>query len=65
MIHGNRGKVSNRKIWDENRFRALSLVLEFYHDFAPAFAAEKLAEHHGIYISSETLRQWMVSDGIW
>jgi len=65
LIHGNRGKVSNRKIRGEIRFRTLSLVREFYHDFGPTFAVEKLVEHHGIHISSETLRQWMISDGIW
>ena len=65
LIHGNRGKVSNRKIRDEVKLRALSLVREFYYDFGPTFAAEKLLEKHSINISSETLRQWMISDGIW
>jgi len=65
LIHGNRGKVSNRKIRDEVKLRALSLVCEFYYDFGPTFAAEKLLETHSINISSETLRQWMISDGIW
>jgi len=65
LIHGNRGKVSNRKIRDEVKLRALSLVREFYYDFGPTFAAEKLLEKHDINVSSETLRQWMISDGIW
>ena len=65
LIHGNRGKVSNRKIRDEVKLRALSFVREFYYDFGPTFAAEKLLEKHSINISSETLRQWMISDGIW
>ena len=65
LIHGNRGKESNRKIRDEVKLRALSLVREFYYDFGPTFAAEKLLEMHSINISSETLRQWMISDGIW
>jgi len=65
LIHGNRGKVSNRKIRDEVKIRTLSFVREFYYDFGPTFAAEKLLEKHSINISSETLRQWMISDGIW
>jgi len=26
---------------------------------------EKLAENHDIHVSSETLRQWMITAGIW
>jgi len=65
LIHGNRGKVSNRKIRDDIKLRALGLVRKHYHDFGPTFAAEKLLEKHEISISSETLRQWMISDGVW
>jgi len=65
LIHGNRGKVSNRKIRDEIKLRSLALVRSHYHDFGPTFAAEKLLEKHEINVSSETLRQWMISDGIW
>jgi hypothetical protein len=28
-------------------------------------AAEKLAEHHGCLVSRETLRGWMIADGLW
>jgi hypothetical protein len=28
-------------------------------------AAEKLAEHHGCSVSRETLRGWMIADGLW
>ncbi len=34
-------------------------------DFGPTFAAEKLAERHGRRVSRETLRQWMIADGLW
>ncbi|MDX8382559.1 MAG: hypothetical protein R8M45_00665 [Ghiorsea sp.] len=68
LIHGNRGyrgKLSNRKIQDEIKLRCLALVRRHYHNFGPTFAAEKLLEKHQISISSEALRQWMISDGIW
>jgi hypothetical protein len=35
-----------------------------WHDFGPTFASEQLAEQ-GIDVSKETLRQWMIEDGIW
>jgi len=47
------------------KHRALALIRKNYYDFDPTFAAEKLLEKHEISISSETLRQWMISDGIW
>ena len=34
-------------------------------DFGPTLAAEMLAQHHGLRISRETLRKWMVEAGIW
>jgi len=65
LIHGSRGKVSNRKIRDELKQQILSLVRKHYPDFGPSFAAEKLAENHDLTVSSETLRQWMMADGLW
>src|ERR1700685_1059525 len=47
------------------RALALSIVRERYGDFGPTFAAEKLTEHHGCSISHETLRGWMIADGLW
>lgn len=44
---------------------ALALVREHYADFGPTLAAEKLAERDGVKSSRETLRKWMVADGLW
>lgn len=65
LIHGNRGQVRHRKIRDELKQQILSLVRQHYFDFGPTFAAEKLAEVHDLTVSSETLRQWMIADGLW
>jgi hypothetical protein len=43
----------------------LSIVRERYADFGPTLATEKLAEHHGCSVSRETLRGWMIADGLW
>ena len=59
------GKPSNRRYPAEFRDKVLKLVRERYHDFGPTFAAEKLAESHGVQVSHETLRQWMIEDGLW
>jgi hypothetical protein len=46
------------------RTLALSIVSERYADFGQTFAAEKLAELHGCSVSRETLRGWMIADGL-
>jgi hypothetical protein len=43
----------------------LDLVRAHYPDFRPTFAREKLVERHGLGISKETLRQWMIESGLW
>jgi hypothetical protein len=41
----------------------LALAREWYADFGPMLAAEKLAEDHSLKVSRETLRKWMAEDG--
>ena len=65
LIHGNRGKVSNRKLSTAFKEKVIALVRKHYWDFGPTFAAEKLAERDDIKVSSETLRQWMICEGLW
>ena len=65
LISRKRGRPSNRKTPDSLRRSALAIVRERYADFGPTFAAEKLAALHEIEISHETLRKWMIADGLW
>jgi hypothetical protein len=43
----------------------MQIVRAHYVDFGPTLAHEKLTESHGVRISVETLRQWMLTDGLW
>lgn len=63
--HKARGKAPNNKIHRAKRDYVLALVKENYADFGPTLAAEMLAQHHGFKVSRETLRKWMVDDGLW
>ena len=63
--HKARGKAPNNKIHHAKRDYAVALVKENYADFGPTLAAEMLAEHHGFKVSRETLRKWMIGDGLW
>jgi hypothetical protein len=60
-----RGRPSNRKRGEIFRATVLGFVRERYVDFGPTLAAEKLSERHGLRIGVETLRQWMMADGLW
>jgi transposase len=63
--HKARGRRSNNRIDPMVREFAVKLVRDNYIDFGPTFAAEKLAENHGLKVSRETLRKWMQDAGIW
>jgi Winged helix-turn helix len=65
LLSKRRGKPSNNRLPSEVRALALSIVRDRYADFGPTLAAEKLAEHHGCSVSRETLRGWMIADGLW
>ena len=65
LLSKRRGKPSNHRLPAEVRILALSIVRERYADFGPTLAAEKLAEHHGCSVSRETLRGWMIAEGLW
>lgn len=60
-----RGRPSNRRHGETFRCTVLALVREHYPDFGPTLASEKLAERHDLKIGVETLRQWMMADGLW
>jgi hypothetical protein len=63
LLSKRRGKPSNHRF--PVRALALSIIRDRYADFGPTFAAEKLAEQLGCSVSRETLRGWMIADGLW
>ena len=65
LVSGRRGKPSNSATAEAARREAMELVRERYPDFGPTFAREKLVEEHGHRLSVETLRQWLIADGLW
>jgi transposase len=66
VIHGLRGKPSNRRILEATEKEAVkTLSAEVYEDFGPTLAAEYLRKKHGIEASKETVRQWMIRGKLW
>jgi len=65
LVSRHRGKHPNNRISDARRREILDLVRSRYADFGPTLACEKLAECHDHRISVETVRQWMIAEGLW
>ena len=65
LIHKLKGKPSNHKMSQHHKVKAISLVKERYFDFHPTLASEKLEEYHNLHIQPETLRLWMIEEGLW
>src|SRR5258705_7897731 len=64
MLHGLRGRPSNRKFAVTFEQKVLARIRERYADFGPTLAAEHLAQE-GLPVSGETLRKWMVKASLW
>jgi len=64
LAHRGRGRPSNRRIAAPVKAKVLRLYTKRYGDFGPTLAAEKLAERHGIAVSPETLRGWLLEQGV-
>lgn len=65
LLHGNKGKQSNRRIQEKEHSTIISLLHKHYADFKPTFASEKLAERHKIERSPKTIRTIMINEGLW
>lgn len=65
VVHQLKGKPSNHSFADDTKTKIIETIKQRYNDFKPTFATEKLKEHHGIQISRETTRLWMMEKGLW
>jgi len=65
VVSKKRGNPSNHKYPDSVKELAITYVKQYYVDFKPTFACEKLSENHGLTISRETLRKWMINAELW
>src|SRR6202023_2626751 len=70
LVHGNVGRSSHRANPKKFRERVLRLVRQKYSGeagvrFGPTLAAEHLASEDGLEVDRETLRRWMLEDGLW
>jgi transposase len=66
VVHVLRGKPSNRKIAEKIEREAVQILsAPVYQGFGPTLAAEYLWKKHGIGVSRETVRKWMMRGKLW
>ena len=70
LQHRSAGRASPRAKPARFRRRVLKLVREKYGEgegerFGPTLAAEHLGSEDGLQIDAETLRRWMLAEGLW
>ncbi len=65
VIHGNRGRESNRRIDEEIICKVKTYLRKDYYDFNPLLAQEKLFEINKIQLSKETVRRLMITENLW
>lgn len=64
LIHGNRGKPSNRAYTRQFKLEILKKYRQYGIDLGPTRFAQELSEE-GIIIDHETCRRWLLECGIW
>ena len=66
LAHRLRGRPgNNRRSTDARRGQALDLYRQRYADFGPTLAAEVMAERDDLTVDHETLRRWLIDEGLW
>ena len=70
LKHRSAGRASNRSRPEGFRRKVLRRVREKYggavgERFGPTLAAEHLASEDGLTVDAETLRRWMLAEGLW
>ena len=65
LISARRGKPSHHRLDARVVQQAVDLLYTRYRDFGPTLAHEKLSEVHQLHLSDESVRQIMISEGLW
>src|ERR1700747_32603 len=64
LVHGLRGRPSNRKLPARFQEKILARLQQRYADFGPTLAAEHLAQE-GFSVSREALGKWVSQASLW
>jgi len=65
IVHRMRGRKGNRRINQKIKNRIIEIYRKVYEGFGPRLASEKLLEREKVRINEETLRLWLIEEGLW
>ena len=66
LISKHLGKISPNRTDPKIKDEVLEILKsEDFEDFGPTFARDKIEERRGHRLSSETIRKWMLKEGLW
>lgn len=65
IVHKNRGQTSHNKIPDNTKYKVINICRTKYKGFGPTLASQVLFENEKITLSDETLRNWLINEGLW
>ncbi len=63
LVHPGRGQKSNRR--HPHREEIIAHYKRRYEGFGPTLASEKLEEEYGLIVNHDTLRKWLLLEGLW
>jgi transposase len=64
LVHRARGKPSVRRVDAGEREKAMELYRSTYRGFGPTLLSEKLGADQGIWVSHDTVRRWLIGEGL-
>ena len=65
IVHRMRGREGNRRTDQKIKGRVIEIYRKVYDGFGPRLASEKLLEREKIKVNEETLRLWLIEEGLW
>ena len=65
LISKHWNKLSNHCKPSETRQAVIEYIKAKYADFGPTLVSEYLEKDDGIKVSAETVRLWMIAEGLW
>jgi hypothetical protein len=65
LTHGLRGRASNRGVDAAHRRAVLAAYRGSYAGFGPTLASEQMLAREKLSVDHETLRRWLVAEGLW
>lgn len=65
VLHRWRGKEGRHRIDQKIKRRILEIYRRVYEGFGPTLASEKMLEREKIKVCDETLRLWLMQEGLW